>query len=133
MKKAEFIKMLQQDNETQSEPKKSLHAQVIDCTIIALLDETADFEIDATVTADNLFKLIEQKAKESLAISSSVKASPGTPAKTSCVGPFEAAKLIAEHLNTKNDGVARLYNMVMGMAEGNAPTPRKSRISLDDL
>lgn len=118
MKKVEFIKMLQQDNETQVEPKKSLYAQVIDCTVIALLDETSDFEIDATVTADSLFELIEKKARET---------------KKNCVGPFEAVKLIAEHLKTENDGVARLYNMVSGMAAGNAPTPRKSRIALDDL
>lgn len=118
MKKVEFIKMLQQDNETQTEPKKSLYAQVIDCTVIALLDETSDFEIDATVTADSLFKLIEKKARET---------------KKNCVGPFEAAKLIAEHLKTENDGVARLYNMALGMFEGSAPTPRKSRIALDDL
>ena len=118
MNKIEFFKMLQQDNETQTEPKKSLHAQVIDCTIIALIDEAPDFEIDATVTADSLFKLIEQKARSSAA---------------KCVGPFEAAKLIANHLKTKNDGTARLYNMCMGMLEGNAPTPRRSKIDLDDL
>ena len=117
MNKIEFIKMLQQDNETQTEPKKSLHAQVIDCTTIALIDEAADFEIDATVTADSLFKLIEQKARSSSA---------------HCVGPFQAAQLIAEHLKTKNDGAARIHNMAMGMLEGNAPTPR-SKISLDDL
>lgn len=117
MNKIEFIKMLQQDNETQTEPKKSLHAQVIDCTIIALIDEAADFEIDATVTADSLFKLIEKQAKSTA---------------SHCVGPFQAAKLIAEHLKTKNDGAARIHNMAMGMLEGNAPTPR-SKISLDDL
>ncbi len=117
MNKIEFIKMLQQDNETQTEPKKSLHAQVIDCTIIALIDEAADFEIDATVTANNLFKLIEKQARSNA---------------SHCVGPFQAAKLIAEHLKTKNDGTARLYKMCMGMLEGNAPTPR-SKISLDDL
>jgi len=117
MNKIEFIKMLQQDNETQTEPKKSLHAQVIDCTTIALIDEAADFEIDATVTADSLFKLIEQKARSSSA---------------HCVGPFQAAKLIAEHLKTKNDCAARIHNIAMGMLEGNAPTPR-SKISLDDL
>ncbi len=117
MNKIEFIKMLQQDNETQTEPKKSLHTQVIDCTIIALIDEAADFEIDATVTANSLFKLIEKQARSNA---------------SHCVGPFQAAKLIAEHLKTKNDGTARLYKMCMGMLEGNAPTPR-SKISLDDL
>ncbi len=118
MKKAEFIKMLKQDIETQSEPKKSLFAQVIDCTVIALLDEAADFEVDSSVTCESLFKLIEDKAKAT---------------RKNCVGPFEAARLIAGHLKTENDGVARLYNTVLGMSEGNAPTPRKSRISLDDL
>lgn len=118
MKKADFIKMLQQDIETQSEPKKSLYAQVIDCTVIALLDEAADFEVDGTITCEKLFGLIENEAKAT---------------RKNCVGPFEAAKLIAEHLKTENDGAARLYNIVMGMAAGNAPTPRKSRISLDDI
>lgn len=118
MKKIEFIKMLQQDNETQTEPKKSLHAEVIDCTIIALIDESSDFEIDAKITADDLFKLITEKARTT---------------KAQCIGPFDAAKLIAEYLKTENDGVARLYNMALGMFEGNAPTPRKSRIALDDL
>lgn len=118
MKKADFINMLQQDIETQSEPKKSLYAQVIDCTVIALLDESADFEVDGTITCESLFGLIEKKAKET---------------RKNCIGPFEAAKLIAEHLKTENDGVARLYNMVMGLAAGNVPTPRKCRISLDDI
>lgn len=118
MKKAEFIKMLQQDNETQTEPKKSLYAQVVDCTVIALLDEAADFEIDGGVTCEKLFGLIESQARST---------------KKNCVGPFEAAKLIAEYLKTENDGAARLYNIVMGITSGNAPTPRKSRISLDDI
>lgn len=118
MKKADFINMLKQDNETQAEPVKSLYEQVIDCTIIALIDEAPDFEIDATVTVESLFRLIEKRAKET---------------RKNCVGPFEAAKLIAENLKTENDGVSRLYNMAMGMAAGNAPTPRKSRISLDDI
>jgi len=119
MKKAEFIKMLQQDNETELEPKKTTYEQVIDCTVIALLDEAPDFEIDSSVTCERLFKLIEKQAF----------AKKGFP----CVGPFEAAKLIAEHLNTQNDGAARLYNLVMGMVAGNAPVPRKSRITLDDI
>lgn len=118
MNKAEFIKMLQQDIETLSEPKKSLYAQVIDCTVIALLDESADFEVDGTITCEKLFELIKNEARAT---------------RKDCVGPFEAAKLIAEHLKTQNDGVARLYNMVMGMAEGNVPTPRTRRISLDDI
>ncbi len=117
MKRAEFIKMLQQDNETELEPKKTIHAQVIDCTVIALLDESPDFEIDSSVTCEKLFGLITAKAN-------SKKGAP-------CVGPFEAAKLIAEHLKTENDGATRLYTMVMGTVTGNAPVPSK-RISLDD-
>lgn len=117
MKKADFIKMLQQDIETQSEPKKSLYAQVIDCTVIALLDESADFEVDGTITCESLLELIKEMVKKN----------------GYCVGPFEAARQISEHLKTENDGVSRIYNIVMGLVAGNAPTPRKCRISLDDI
>ncbi len=117
MKKAEFIKMLQQDIETLSEPKKSLYAQVIDCTVIALLDESADFEVDGKITCESLLELIKEMVKKN----------------GYCVGPFEAARQISEHLKTENDGVSRLYNMAMGMAEGNVPTPRQRRISLEDI
>lgn len=119
MKKADFITMLKQDNETQSESKKSLYAQVIDCTVIALLDEPMDFEVDPTITCESLFALILERAKKK-------------DAGKGCVGPFEAADLIAEHLHAQNSGTARLYNMVMGLAAGKNPT-RRSTISLDDI
>lgn len=117
MKKAEFIKMLRQDNETEKEPRKTLYAQVIDCTIIALIDEDKDFEVDSSITVKDLYKLIGDKGKKS---------------PEHCVGPFEAARLIAEKLKTQHDGVARLENTAMDMFEGNAHVPRR-RINLDDL
>lgn len=118
MNKAEFIKMLRQDNETMSEPKKTLFNQVIECTVIALLDEDDDFEVDAKITIEDLWGLIEKK---------------GSASPAHCVGPFEAADLIAEHLHTHNSGTSRLYKMVMGTADSILPTPRRSRISLDDI
>lgn len=118
MNKAEFIKMLRQDNETMSEPKKTLFNQVIECTVIALLDEDDDFEVDAKITIEDLWGLIEKK---------------GSASPAHCVGPFEAADLIAEHLHTHNSGTSRLYKMVMGAADSILPTPRRSRISLDDI
>ena len=119
MKKVDFITMLKQDNETLSEPKKSLYAQVIDCTVIALLDEPMDFEVDPKITCESLFALILERAKKK-------------DARQGCVGPFEAADMIAEYLKAQNSGTARLYNMMMGLAEGKIPT-RRSTISLDDI
>lgn len=86
MRKDEFLTMMWQDNETQQEPTKTLHADVIECMDIALSQTPDTFEIPADKTAAGAYALIEKRGRES---------------KARCVGPFEAAEIIAEYLGTK--------------------------------
>ena len=46
MKKTDYLLMLFQDNETESEPKKELHAAVLECTVEALSQTSDNFEIE---------------------------------------------------------------------------------------
>lgn len=92
MKKQDYIEMLLQDNETQEKPKKKLFADVIDCTDIALSQESADFEVDSQIGIGELWKIIEQEGKKS---------------STKCVGPFQAAELIAERLGANYTRASR--------------------------
>lgn len=84
MKKNEYIKLLLKDNET-SGAKQKLFADVIDCTEIALSQTPDNFEIDSTIGLEKLFKAIEDTGRKS---------------PNHCVGPFEAAEIIAKLLGT---------------------------------
>lgn len=84
MKKNEYIELLLKDNET-SGAKKKLFADVIDCTEIALSQTLDNFEIDSTIGLEKLFKAIEDTGRKS---------------PNHCVGPFEAAEIIAKLLGT---------------------------------
>ncbi len=84
MKKNEYIEMLLIDNKTSGDKQKQF-ADVIDCVDIALSQTLDDFDIDSKIGLDDLFKVIELAAKNN---------------KCNCVGPFEAAELIAEKLGT---------------------------------
>lgn len=92
MKKNEYIHLLITDNET-SGNKKALYNDVIDCVDIALSQTANDFEIDSSIGLETLFAEIKKKAKETQ------KNNVG------CVGPFEAAELIAKKLGTKYERI----------------------------
>lgn len=94
MKKHEYIQLLITDNETSGD-KKALFNDVIDCVDIALSQTPNDFEIDSSIGLEALFTEIEKKAKENQ------KNNIG------CVGPFEAAELIAKKLGTKYERITR--------------------------
>lgn len=87
MKKNEYLQMLFQDNETESDAKKKeLHEAVLECTVEALsqTDDTAEF--DHRIGLSELFDVILNAGKSS---------------KAQCVSPFRAAELIAEKLGVK--------------------------------
>jgi hypothetical protein len=85
MKKNEYIQMLITDNQTTCD-KQKLYFDVIDCTEIGLSQVSSDFEVDRSIGLEDLFKIIEDAGRKN---------------KNNCVGPFEAAELIAEKLGTK--------------------------------
>lgn len=86
MNKNEFLQMMWQDNETEQEPKKTLHADVIECMYLALSQSPDTLEVPHDKTVAGAYALIEKRGRES---------------KARCVGPFEAAEIIAEYLGTK--------------------------------
>lgn len=92
MNKHEYIQLLITDNETSGD-KKAIYNDVIDCVDIALSQTSNDFEIDSSIGLEELFAEIEKKAKENQ------KNNIG------CVGPFEAAELIAKNLGTKYERI----------------------------
>lgn len=94
MKKHEYIQLLITDNETSGD-KKELFNDVIDCVDIALSQTSNDFEIDSSIGLEALFAEIKKKAKEKQ------KNNVG------CVGPFEAAELIAKKLGTKYERITQ--------------------------
>lgn len=83
MKKGEYLKMLLQDVEGEKQPEKELYEAVLECTAEALSQSHEDFEVDAKIGIDELWKTILDKGRES---------------KVKCVSPFRAAELIAEKL-----------------------------------
>lgn len=94
MKKNEYIQLLITDNETSGD-KKALYNDVIDCVDIALSQTSNNFDIDSSIGLEELCAEIEKKAKENQ------KNNIG------CVGPFEAAELIAKKLGTKYERITR--------------------------
>ncbi len=89
MKKDEFLKMMFDDIATETEPQKSLYTDVIECMDIALSQTPAAFDVPADKTVKGAFELIEKRGKE--------RQKNGI----ACVGPFEAAEIIAEYLGAK--------------------------------
>ena len=92
MKRDEFIAMMWQDIETEKEPKKSLLSDVVDCMDIALSQSQSDFDVPADKTVQGAWELIEKRGREK---------------KAKCVGPFEAAEIIAEYLGTKYERASK--------------------------
>ena len=86
MKKFEYLMMLFQDNETETEPKKELHMAVLECTVEALSQTPDDFQVDGKIGLPELYAEIEKHGKGS---------------KAQCVSPFHASELIAAKLGVK--------------------------------
>lgn len=85
MRKNDYIQLLITDNITNDKNKK-LYDDVIDCVDIALSQTSNDFDIVASISLKDLFEVIEEAGRKS---------------PSHCVGPFEAAELIAKRLGTK--------------------------------
>lgn len=100
MRKDEFLKMMVEDVETQSEPKKSLYMDVIECMDIALSQSPDSFDVSSDKTVSGAFELIEKRGKE--------RQKNGT----ACVGPFEAVEIIAEYLGAKYERASKRYSQV---------------------
>lgn len=83
MKRDEYLKMLLQDVEGEKEPEKELYEAVLECTAEAISQMLPDFEVDAKIGIDELWKAIQDNGRE---------------AKAKCVSPFRAAEIIAEKL-----------------------------------
>lgn len=97
MRKDEFLKMMIEDIATESEPQKSLYMDVIECMDIALFQSPADFDVPHDKTVKGAFELIRQRGKE--------RQNNGM----ACVGPFEAAEIVAEYLGTKYERASTRY------------------------
>lgn len=108
MRKDDFLQMMWQDNETESEPMKTLYADIIECMDIALSQSPDTLEIASEKTVKGAYELIEKRARER---QKSGKA---------CVGPFEAAEIIAEYLGTKYERASKRL-------------AKKKKVSLEDF
>lgn len=97
MLKNDFLKMMSQDIETESEPKKSLYKDVIDCMDIALSQTPDSADIPSDKTVKGAFELIQKRGEE--------RQKDGM----ACVGPFEAAEIIAEYLGVKYERASKRY------------------------
>lgn len=113
MKKYDYLEMLLKENEAEVN-KKELYFDVIDCTDIALSQTPEDFEIDNNVTVKDLFSVIEEEGRNS---------------SNNCVGPFQAAVLIAERLGTKYVRPSERYKE----KKVHSNTQSKKHISLEDF
>ncbi len=82
MRKNDYIELLIEDNKTTGN-KQGLYADVIDCTDIALSQMPTEFEVDSSIGLEILFGEIEKAGRDS---------------PNYCVGPFEAAGIIAKKL-----------------------------------
>ncbi len=97
MLKNDFLKMMIEDNETESEPKKSLYKDVIECMDIALSQTPDTFDVPSGKTVRGAYELIEKCGKE--------RQKNGI----ACVDSFEAAEIIAEYLGTKYERATKRY------------------------
>lgn len=109
MKKQEFLEMMWQDNETESEPQKTLYADVIECMDISLSQTSDTFEVQSDKTVKGAYELIEKRGRENK------KDSVG------CVGLFEAAEILAKYLGTNYERPSKLF------------AAKPSKVNLDDL
>ncbi len=113
MKKREYLLMLFQDNETETEPKKELHAAVLECTVEALSQVDDNFEIDGKIGLPELFAEIEKEAKS---------------CKANCVSPFHASELIAKRLGAPYTRPLEKLRATFGGSSVDAP-----EIDFDDF
>lgn len=112
MKKNEYLKMLFQDNETETEPKKELHEAVLECTVEALSQTDDNYEIDGKIGLTELFAEIEKSARSG---------------KVRCVSPFRASELIAAKFGVK---YVRPIDKLRASFGGSSSAPK---INFDDF
>ncbi len=98
--KDEFLKMMSQDIATESELMKSIYIDVIECMDIALSQSPATFDVPSDQTVKGAYELIQNRAK--------ARQKNGV----ACVGPFEAAEIIAEYLGAKYERASKRYGIV---------------------
>mgnify|MGYP001527233087 FL=1 len=95
MKKAEYIRMLIEDNATAAEPQKEMNAAIIDCVDIALSQMPESFEVkDTGAGLAEFWTMIQKEGKASAA---------------HCCSPIRAAELIAERLGAKYERASVRY------------------------
>ena len=84
----EFITMMAQDNETQSQPKKDLYHDVIDCMRVVALQNDADGEVNNSKTCEGAFSEIQKYAQSR---------------KSNSTGIFAAMDIVAKYLGLRFD------------------------------
>lgn len=114
MKKNEYLMMLFQDNETETEPKKELHEAVLECAVEALSQTDDNFEIDGKIGLSELYAEIQKEGKNS---------------KAYCVSPFHASELIAAKLGTT---YSRPINKLRAQFGSTAARPAP-KVNFDDF
>ena len=127
MKKAEYIRMLIEDNATAAEPQKEMNAAIIDCVDIALSQMPESFEVKDTsaglaefwemIQKDAYDKILQmpgifdaQKLKESAAkITGGIQPGGNMQGFGACCSPIRAVELIAERLGAKYERASVRY------------------------
>lgn len=115
MKLVEFITMMVQDNETQSEPTKQLHNGIIGCLKIVALQNDPNTEIDAKKTLEDAYKHLCKKAQEK---------------RTQCYDDTQAMPIFAEYFGLKFD-IAKTPQLLSD--EPVNPKPKKAVVDLSDF
>jgi hypothetical protein len=99
MTKQDFLRMMVEDNETNSNAaQKSLYADVIDCIDIALSQSPDSVDVAPDKTIKGAFELIKAAAKAKPPVDGAA-----------AVGPFEAAELIAGYLGVAYTRASKRY------------------------
>ena len=79
MRKDEYLEMLSQDIVSKSANKPFI--DVLECVYLALSEMPDKFEVDDSITLDQLYEMIEKKARKEC---------------LSCIGPFLVAEMFAK-------------------------------------
>ena len=111
MKLTEFITMMVQDNETQSQPKKQLYSDVIDCMRVVALQNDGAAEVDNKKTCDGAYQKIKKHAHDM---------------KSESTGVFAAMDIVAKYLGLQ-------FDKEKLMAPVTVTKPKRAVMSLEDF
>ena len=111
MKLTEFITMMVQDNETQSQPKKQLYSDVVDCMRVVALQNDGSAEVDNKKTCEGAFAEIQKFARDN---------------NSNCTGIFAAMDIVAKYLGLQ-------FDKEKLMAPVLEPKPKRAVMSLEDF